>query len=93
MNKTHAEAHGYEEQSTFHYFRCGECEFDSIQCDDFTGSENCPLCASDKGRDVKMSRRVARTTDCPEGIDMRAETAKLAKIVHLNGPPEPTEGN
>lgn len=76
MNKTHAEAQGYEEQPDFHYFECGECGFDSVQDDDFTGSENCPLCQSDNGHIVKMSRRVARTTDVPEGIDMRTTVSR-----------------
>lgn len=59
------------EQPDFHYFECRVCGFDSIQSADFTGSEWCPLCAGDSGHDVRMSRRVARDTDKPEGKDAR----------------------
>lgn len=59
------------EQPDFHYFECAECGFDSIQRADFSGSEECPLCAGDSGHSNWMSRRVARDTDKPEGKDAR----------------------
>lgn len=61
------------EQPEFHFFECGECQFSSVQRADFQGSEYCPLCAGDTGRDVQMSRRNARTSDKPEGRDARKE--------------------
>lgn len=59
------------EQAGFHYFECPECGFDSVQLATFNGSEACPLCAGDSGHDVRMSRRIARETDKPEGKDAR----------------------
>lgn len=64
----------YIEQPSYHYFECKECGFDSVQQADFNGTEACPLCAGDSGHDVRMTRRVARDTDKPEGIDMRLGT-------------------
>lgn len=59
------------EQPDFIYFECPECGFDSVQKSDFNGSSICPLCAGDNGRDVSMSSRPARSTDKPEGRDVR----------------------
>lgn len=59
------------EQPGFDYFECRDCGFSSVQTSDFDGSEMCPLCAGDNGRDVQMGRRPCRTTDRPEGKDAR----------------------
>ena len=61
----------YIPQPEYHYFECPECEFSSIQLADFSGNEECPLCAGDSGHSVLMTRREARSTDKPEGIDKR----------------------
>lgn len=63
----------YAEQSEYNFFECKECGFDSVQKADFVGSELCPLCLSNSGHAIKMQRRIARTTDDPEGIDMRLQ--------------------
>jgi len=55
------------EQPGFHYFECEECGFNSVQKADFTGVEYCPLCEGDSGHINHMSRRIARTTDMPDG--------------------------
>jgi hypothetical protein len=59
------------EQRGFIYFECPQCGFDSVQRADFTGTDLCPLCASDCGHDVEMDCRTARVTDKPEGRDAR----------------------
>lgn len=64
------------EQPAFDYFECPECDFDSVQLESFKGSEDCPLCAGDTGRDVQMNRRTCRTTDKPEGRDARLDLPK-----------------
>src|SRR4029077_19430983 len=61
------------EKHYFDYFECPECGFDSVQLASFNGSENCPQCAGDTGRDVAMRRRPARASDHPEGRDARVE--------------------
>ena len=58
----------------FIYFECPDCEFSSIQRRDFSGSEMCPLCAGDNGRDIRMTKRPAKDSDKPEGRDARNET-------------------
>lgn len=58
-------------QPDFIYFECRECGFNSVQPKAFKGSDMCPLCAEDCGRDVAMSQRVSRYTDKPEGRDAR----------------------
>ena len=62
------------EQPDFDYFECPACEFSSVQRATFTGGEDCPLCAEDNGRDVRMTRRTCRTTDKAEGKDARKES-------------------
>lgn len=62
----------WEEQPAFHYFECNDCEFSSVQPTDFDDTESCPLCMGDNGHDVRMSRRIARDTDQPEGFDARS---------------------
>lgn len=57
--------------TAFEYFECPDCGFDSVQRSDFDGSNVCPLCAGDNGRDVWMRRRPALDTDKPEGHDAR----------------------
>lgn len=59
------------EQPGFACFECPECGFSSVQPAGFSGSTACPLCAGDSGHDVGMHRRVARSTDRPEGKDAR----------------------
>lgn len=59
------------EQPDFIYLECQDCGFDSVQKADFDGSDYCPLCAADNGRDVQMRRRVCLNTDRPEGRDAR----------------------
>lgn len=59
------------EQPNYAYFECPECGFSSVQLITFTGREDCPLCAGDRGHDVLMHRRTARITDKPEGKDAR----------------------
>jgi hypothetical protein len=61
------------EQPGFDYFECRECGFDSVQLSSFTGSDTCPMCAGDCGRDIGMHRRTCLTTDKPEGKDAREE--------------------
>lgn len=63
------------EQPEFHYFECPECGFDSVQKADFSGSEECPLCAGDSGHSVRMRRRIAGDADTPEGRDARKAVA------------------
>lgn len=58
------------EQPGFIYFECRECGFDSVQKDSFTGSDICPLCDGDN-QYSRMSHRVCRDTDRPEGRDAR----------------------
>lgn len=65
-----------DEQLDFHYFECPECGFSSVQRADFSGREDCPLCAGDSGHDVLMNRRVCRATDKAEGKDARALAAQ-----------------
>jgi hypothetical protein len=60
-------------QPDFDYFECPECEFSLIQHCTFNGSEACPLCASDTGYNVKMSRRTCEDTDKAEGKDARKD--------------------
>jgi hypothetical protein len=60
------------EQPDFLYFECPECEFSSVQKADFSGGSACPMCAGDSGHEVHMSRRVARSSDKPEGRDARS---------------------
>lgn len=55
----------------FDYFECPECDFSSVQRADFSGHEDCPLCAGDSGHDVRMKRRPALASDKPEGEDAR----------------------
>lgn len=64
----------------FDYFKCRECGFDSIQRSDFSGSECCPLCAEDNGRDVVMQRRTAVAEDKPEGFDARKGTRAAQQL-------------
>lgn len=64
------------EQPAFHYFECQDCGFDSVQRADFSGSEICPVCAGDNGRDVLMHRRIALSTDTAEGFDARKGTRR-----------------
>ena len=59
------------DQPDFIYFECPLCGFDSVQRKEFRGSDTCPLCAEDNGRDVEMTVRVCRDTDKPEGRDAR----------------------
>lgn len=59
------------EQSSYHYFECIICGFDSVQPADYDGSAICPLCAGDNGHCNVMTRRVARDSDDPEGHDAR----------------------
>jgi hypothetical protein len=59
------------EQPDFIYFECPECGFSSVQKSDFSGSDECPLCAGDSGHSVGMTCRTARDTDKPEGRDAR----------------------
>lgn len=61
----------YVEQTGFLYFECQECGFDSVQLFTYTGPEECPLCAGDSGHSNIMTKRVARNTDDPEGLDAR----------------------
>lgn len=62
------------EQPDFIYFECQDCGFDSVQRADFKGSDYCPLCAGDNGRDVEMTMRVCNDEDKPEGFDARKGT-------------------
>lgn len=64
----------YTEQPDFIHFECPECGFTSVQKSDFKGPTACPMCTGDSGHDVGMHKRVARSTDKPEGRDARAET-------------------
>lgn len=59
------------EQPDFVYFECNDCGFSSVQPVNFSGSDYCPLCDGDCGRSNRMSRRIARITDKPEGKDAR----------------------
>lgn len=72
----------YIEQPAFHYFECSECGFDSIQPADYSGPEDCPLCAGDHGRANKMSRRVARDIDDPEGVDARRGERTIREVMN-----------
>jgi hypothetical protein len=58
------------EQPGFIYFECRECGFDSVQKADFAGSDACPMCDGDNHYS-RMSQRVCRDTDRPEGKDAR----------------------
>lgn len=58
-------------QLAFSFFQCPECDFTSVQLLTFNGSEMCPICAGDKGEDVKMSRRIAMPEEKAEGYDAR----------------------
>lgn len=60
-----------EVMAEFDYFECRECGFSSVQNANFRGSEYCPMCAEDNGRDVRMTRRPALDSDKPEGRDAR----------------------
>ena len=53
------------DQPEFHYLECRECGFSSVKKANFKGSAECPLCL-----DI-MPRRVAHSTDRPEGKDAR----------------------
>lgn len=59
------------DQPDFLYFECPQCGFSSVQRADFSGSDLCPLCASDCGHEVSMRSRTCRDTDRPEGKDAR----------------------
>jgi hypothetical protein len=67
------------EQPDFIYFECSDCGFDSVQKSDFSGASYCPLCAEDNGRDVRMTSRIARQSDMPEGRDARANGGSDAR--------------
>lgn len=62
------------------FFECPSCEFSSIQRETFNGSRNCPMCAEDNGRDVRMTSRDAGEKDKPEGFDARAEDQKAQPV-------------
>lgn len=62
---------GATPQPDFDYFECPECGFSSVQPAAFKGSDTCPHCAGDCGRDVGMKRRTCLSTDRPEGKDAR----------------------
>lgn len=64
-----------KEMPDFIYFECLDCGFDSVQKDDFSGSDACPLCEGDSGHFVRMTQRTARADDRPEGRDARKEVA------------------
>jgi len=59
------------DQPGFTYAECPECGFSSVTRDGTVSSWACPLCAGDSGHDVGMERRVARSSDRPEGADAR----------------------
>lgn len=73
------EVKSYVEQPDFLYFECAECGFDSVQPSTYDGSEDCPLCAGDSGHSNIMTKRVARSTDDPEGVDARMELLGIKK--------------
>jgi len=58
-------------QSDFIYYECPYCGFDSVQRVDFDGDDLCPLCLEDCGHEHHMSKRMACSTDRPEGRDAR----------------------
>lgn len=62
-----------QEQPGFTFAECPECGFSSVTRDGTIQDWGCPLCAGDSGHDVGMFRRVARSTDRPEGCDARKE--------------------
>jgi predicted RNA-binding Zn-ribbon protein involved in translation (DUF1610 family) len=73
------------EQPAFDYFECPECGFSSVQRADFSGHEDCPLCAGDSGHDVLMRRRTCLETDRPEGRDAREDLSIKASDAPENG--------
>lgn len=70
-----AEVKPYVEQSGFLYFECQECGFDCVHIFTYDGSVECPLCIAE-GHSNIMTKRVARNTDDPEGLDARLEFSK-----------------
>lgn len=58
----------------FTYFECPVCGFDSVQRDDFAGSDICPLCYSDCRHVNHMTMRPATEDDNVEGFDARLGT-------------------
>jgi hypothetical protein len=55
----------------FDFFECPVCGWSAVLRADYDGTECCPICAEDNGRDIEMGRRPARDDDDPEGQDER----------------------
>lgn len=64
----------------FFYLVCPVCEWDTVIAAVEPGlvgaarqtAPTCPLCASDNGRDIRLSSRAAEDSDVVEGFDARA---------------------
>jgi len=58
--------------SDYIYVECPDCEYSMvIRGGEHLSCPHCPLCLSDCGRSVEMSRRPAEDEDEPEGRDER----------------------